>query len=245
MIIYRGRTSEIVFEFVPPEGEQKGIAVLCDGIPSVPKQKELLAYLSRKGLFVVFPRYRGAWESGGSFLANPPGNDIEEVMELLSRRSITELYATKEIPLSETPIYLIGSSFGGAVALSLVHNPKISKILAFSPLITFATELYQLEHFMRVGFGEGYRFTNENWKRMASGKLFSPPTKINAGRRESVFVVYDSSDTTIDVQTIETYVKENNIAVMKTNGIGHLSFSKIPQETWESALKWLLTRVTG
>lgn len=240
MVIYRGRTNEIVFEFVPPEGEQKGVAVLCDGIPSVPKQKELLAYLSRKGLFVVFPRYRGTWESGGSFLADPPENDIEKVTELISKRSIIELYAAKEFSLPETPIYLIGSSFGGAVALSLVHNPKISKIIAFSPLITFSTELYQLEHFIRVGFGEGYRFTNDNWKRMASGKLFSPPAKINTARRESILVVYDFSDATIDPKTIETYVKENNIAVMKTNGIGHLSFSKIPQETWEDAIKWLL-----
>lgn len=239
-MIYRGRINEIIFEFAIPEGEQKGIVILCDGMPSVPKQKELLMYLSRKGFFVVFPRYRGTWESEGSFLANPLGNDIEEIIAFLAKGSITELYAGETFLVKQTPLYLVGSSFGGTIALSLISNSTISKIVAFSPLISFAGDLSDLKRFIRLGFGNGYRFTDAAWEKMASGQLFSLPMKISAGRNKDVLAICDSSDRTVDTGTIEAYAKENDILIMKTNNIGHLSFSKIPNETWEYATKWLL-----
>jgi hypothetical protein len=56
---------QIVAEFLPslrPRKTQK-VIVLCDGMPSIPRKQPLMEFRAGKGFWVVYPRYRGAWES--------------------------------------------------------------------------------------------------------------------------------------------------------------------------------------
>jgi hypothetical protein len=48
----------------------------CDSMPSIPRKQPLSDFLTGKGFWVIYPRYRGAWESGGEFfpLNSPPSN---------------------------------------------------------------------------------------------------------------------------------------------------------------------------
>src|SRR5258706_2603895 len=61
---------EIVAEFLPPTRARKKqkVIIICDGMPSIPRKQALASFLSRKGYWVIYPRYRGAWESGGEIL---------------------------------------------------------------------------------------------------------------------------------------------------------------------------------
>src|SRR5689334_22750902 len=61
------------------------VVILCDGMPSVPKKQGLAEFLSKKGFFVIYPRYRGAWESGGVFLQKPPEQDIKDIVDELQK----------------------------------------------------------------------------------------------------------------------------------------------------------------
>jgi hypothetical protein len=69
---------DIVTEFLPPArtGKRQRAIILCDGMPSIPRKQPLAEFLSAKGYWVFYPRYRGAWESGGEFLARSPHLDI-------------------------------------------------------------------------------------------------------------------------------------------------------------------------
>ena len=49
-------------------------------MPSMPRKQPLAEFLARKGFWVFYPRYRGAWESGGQFLARSPQEDIKDVV---------------------------------------------------------------------------------------------------------------------------------------------------------------------
>src|ERR1035441_9301255 len=61
----------IVTEFLPPArtGKTQKAIILCDGMPSIPRKQPLAEFLAAKGHWVFYPRYRGAWESGGEVLA--------------------------------------------------------------------------------------------------------------------------------------------------------------------------------
>ena len=79
--------NEIVAEFLAssrPRKKQK-LIILCDGMPSIPRKQPLSEFLAAKGFWVIYPRYRGAWESGGEFLAKSPHEDILDVLDELPK----------------------------------------------------------------------------------------------------------------------------------------------------------------
>ena len=78
---------DIVTEFLPPAralgtraSKRQRAIILCDGMPSIPRKQPLAEFLSSKGYWVFYPRYRGAWESGGLFLERSPHLDILDVI---------------------------------------------------------------------------------------------------------------------------------------------------------------------
>jgi esterase/lipase len=78
---------QIVAEFVPParpQGTQQ-VIILCDGMPSIPHKQPLMEFLAGKGFWVLYPRYRGAWESGGQFLEKSPHEDILDILDELPK----------------------------------------------------------------------------------------------------------------------------------------------------------------
>src|SRR5579862_6424951 len=78
---------EIVCEFLPPSRKvtRRRVIVLSDGMPSIPRKQGLAEFLAKKGYWVFYPRYRGAWENGGEFLARSPHEDILDVIGGLGR----------------------------------------------------------------------------------------------------------------------------------------------------------------
>src|SRR5579864_8657883 len=80
---------EIVAEFLPPatSSKQHNVIILCDGMPSIPRKQSLVEYLSGKGYWVFYPRWRGAWESGGQFLERSPHEDILDIVDDLPKKS--------------------------------------------------------------------------------------------------------------------------------------------------------------
>src|ERR1700746_2695084 len=91
---------EIVTEFVPPAQSRKvqKVIVLCDGMPSVPRKQPLAEFLSKKGYWVFYPRYRGAWESDGVFLERSPHEDILDVIGQLPKGVTDSAFGQKHFP---------------------------------------------------------------------------------------------------------------------------------------------------
>src|SRR3989344_6486474 len=103
---------EIVAQFLPPARAQKKqkVIILCDGMPSIPRKQSLVEFLSRKGYWVIYPRYRGAWESDGIFLDKSPHEDILDIIKELPR-GLRDYALGKKFKLSPDEIFIIGGSF--------------------------------------------------------------------------------------------------------------------------------------
>ena len=234
MIVYRSKINNIIFEFLSAK-KDKGVVIFCDGLPSVPKQKELMVYFSTQGYSVVYPRYRGTWESGGEFLKESPSKDIAAIIREVKKGKLKELYANRAIKINNGNIFLIGSSFGGSIALSLVENKNVSKIVALSPLVDFKIhnnnnneqDLSQLSSFIKKAFGNAYRFKRENWDKMVKGQIFNPKQKLSKKEAEKILIFFDKSDNSIDYKKIQNYSHKNGLKNIEVKKIGHLSFSKI------------------
>src|SRR5215831_6624047 len=111
---------EIVAEFLPPARttKQDRVIILCDGMPSIPRKQPLAEFMAKKGFWVLYPRYRGAWESGGDFLARSPHEDILEILDELPT-DVEEIAFGKRFRLAPDQVFVIGGSFGGAAAILL------------------------------------------------------------------------------------------------------------------------------
>ncbi len=109
-------TGKIVAEFLPPSRERKTqkVVILCDGMPSIPRKQSLSEFLATEGFWVIYPRYRGAWESGGEFLERSPHEDILDIIDDLPKE-LEEIAFGRRFRLSPDKIFVIGGSFGGAV----------------------------------------------------------------------------------------------------------------------------------
>src|SRR5689334_21135528 len=128
MSMYRARfAKEIVSEFLPPAKKRKKerVIILCDGMPSVPRKQPLATALSEKGYWVLYPRYRGAWESDGIFLARSPHLDILDIISELPKGWREAAFGHK-FSVNPDEIFVIGGSFGGATALLCSLDPRVN-----------------------------------------------------------------------------------------------------------------------
>lgn len=100
----------IVAEFVDPSRPQKKqkLIILCDGMPSIPRKQRLVEFLAAKGFWVIYSRYRGAWESGGEFLERAPHEDILDILDhyplnlgRLPSVSVCTWHRIRSLPLAE------------------------------------------------------------------------------------------------------------------------------------------------
>jgi pimeloyl-ACP methyl ester carboxylesterase len=127
--------NEIVAEFLPssrPRKKQK-LIVLCDGMPSIPRKQSLAA----KGFWVIYPRYRGAWESDGDFLAKSPDEDVLDILDSFPT-DLEEIAFGQRFRLAPHQVFVIGGSFGGAAAILLSLDHRVTRVVANCPVVDWS-----------------------------------------------------------------------------------------------------------
>lgn len=239
MIIYKSSLNGIIFEFAFT-GNIENInhaVIMCDGLPSIPKQKNFIKTIANKGVLVIYPRYRGTWESEGNFLKNSPVSDIKEIVEFIKGGcKITELYNLKEFNFNIEKISVAGVSFGGAVSLALASMEEVNHIYAYSPILNFSSfsdekyncqDLSFLGDFIQRAFPFVYRFNKDDWSKMIKGGLFEPLSLINEIDFKKITVIYGKDDNVIDYRYITDSLKGKNIDFALLDNEGHFSFESL------------------
>ncbi|OHA21025.1 MAG: hypothetical protein A2849_01820 [Candidatus Taylorbacteria bacterium RIFCSPHIGHO2_01_FULL_51_15] len=180
MQIFRTKfKKDILAEFILPFRPSNRVIILCKGMPGMPRFPDVLKFWARKGFWVFFPRYRGTWESGGEFLRESPEKDILDVIDELPK-GFTDLWSGKryKLPSADCEIYLLGGSFGGPAAILCSRDPRVRKAVAFAPVIDWKAPsdepMGKLGAFLPKGFGNSYRFSKKNWRRLSENKFYSP-----------------------------------------------------------------------
>lgn len=221
----RGKEGKMVFEYLPSVNNNRRALIILDGIPSVPKKEELLNIFSNQGYFVFYPRYEGTWESEGEFLAKSP---TEEINRLIIK--ILEGIKLNGVNFKAREVFLIGSSFGGAVALCLPEISMVKKVIVLSPVVDF-TKLWSLKTlscFLRNNFPGAYRYAEENWKKLEKGEILNPRESLKkVSDYKKYFILGGEDDEEVKSKELRKFAKEFNISVKIYPQKTHLSLSKI------------------
>lgn len=221
---------EIIAEFLVPKRSSRKVIIFCDGMPGVPNKRAIMEFFVKKGYWVFHPRYRGSWESGGEFLKKSPHQDILDIIDELPKgfTSIWERVRYKVVPKK---IFIIGGSFGGAAALLASKDPRITKILAISPVVDWQAPSKDEPldwFFTRVheAFGEAYRMKRKNWNKLKSGAFYNPVNHIKEFDKDKIMIIHAKDDTVVGSESVEKFAKKVGCKFILLKKGGHLS-SKI------------------
>jgi esterase/lipase len=247
--MYRTRfKKEIVAEFLPPARARKKdrVILLCDGMPSVPRKQPLVEFLSQKGYWVFYPRWRGAWESDGQFLQRPPQQDISDIIDELPR-GVRESAFGQKFRLTPDEIFVIGGSFGGAAALLSSLDPRVNKVIANCPVVDWGilrgekkkeTSNKSYAAYIREAFGNGYRLTEKNWNKLHTGTFFNPIQHVAEFDRKKIMMFQAKDDPFIPWQSVSAFASSTGIKLRLLNRGGHIKTDHVVRTYWSQIKKF-------
>jgi pimeloyl-ACP methyl ester carboxylesterase len=227
---------DIICEVAFPDRQQGKIALVCGGAPGTPPNKMVLEFLASKGYVAFGIRYRGTWESEGSFLSHSPAKDTKDIIDyLVEKKGIVDAWSGEKIPLKIKYIDLFGGSFGGpAVLLNSKHN-KVRKVIALAPVIDFRVsgEGETFEDFVRFshsGFGDAYRVKNKSdWNKLLLTDFYNPITMLDHIDPQKCFVIQALDDDVCPPENVKKLLSQISIQTYFKPKGGHLGTSNIPQ----------------
>ncbi len=219
---------DIVAEFLPPARKSKTdkVIIFCDGMPTVPNKRQLLKFFSQKGYWVFHPRYRGSWESSGSFLKISPHKDILDVIDQLPK-GFKDLWSGRTYKLKPKSIYVIGGSFGGPAAILVSNDKRVNKVIAISPVVDWQSPsksepLGPLLKFVQPAFGQGYRIRKADWQKLSKGKFYNPVAEIKDIDPAKILIIHAKDDDVVSAQSVKKFAaKSGSKLIMRKTG-GHL-----------------------
>jgi dipeptidyl aminopeptidase/acylaminoacyl peptidase len=239
---------EIVAEFLPPNrsGKKQKVIILCDGMPSIPRKQPLMSFLAAKGYWVFYPRYRGAWESGGRFLQKPPHEDILDVIDELPK-GVRELAFGKRFALSPDEIFVIGGSFGGAAAILASLDERVKKVIANCPVVDWAilareekieTSNPNYAAYIREAFGSGYRLSDSNWRKLHGGRFFNPAYHAREITARKIMMFHAKDDPYVPYKSVKKFADRTGVKLNLFARGGHLSTEMIVLKYWKRIQKF-------
>ena len=234
--------NEIVAEFLPPLRPRKKqtLIVLCDGMPSIPRKQPLSEFLAAKGFWVIYPRYRGAWESGGEFLAKSPHEDILDVLDELPKE-MEEIAFGQRFRLAPHQVFVIGGSFGGAAAILLSLDRGVTRVVANCPVVDWSilgeaekaeTSKENYADYIREAFGKGYRLSDENWRKLRSGTFYNPWHHRKEIDGSKILMVHAKDDPNVPYSRTEEFAEITGAKLKTLKRGGHISTDYVVRRYW-------------
>lgn len=233
---------EIIAEFLPPEGKSDRVIIIANGMPSYPgRRDELVHFLAEQGFWVILPRYRGSWESGGSFLEESPHKDLIDIIDQLPK-GFVNLWNNDSYFIKNPKVYLIGSSFGGAAALLASKDTRVKKVVVLSPVTDWRVEnrLESVEwigRYTQIAYGNGYRLKQENWNKLKSGRFYNPTTQRALVKAEKVLIFHAEDDQVVYFSTTKTFCQKTKAKLVPLKTGGHLSISNLMEPFFWGKIK--------
>lgn len=237
---------DIIAEFLPPSRppKQQKVIIFCDGMPTVPYKKELLSFFSSKGYWVFHPRYRGSWESSGSFLKISPHQDILDMIDQLPK-GFKNFTTNKTIRLKPDRLYIVGGSFGGPAALLVSKDKRVDKVIAVSAVVDWQSPskteplgpFYQI---VKNAFGQGYRMSKQDWDKLKTGKFYNPIKQLNLIDPSKVLLIHAKDDDVVAAKSVKKLTALIGSGLIMLNTGGHMPTATITEPRFWPRIKKFL-----
>jgi len=221
--------------------------MLCDGMPSIPRKQPLAEFLAGKGYWVFYPRYRGAWESGGEFMERSPHLDILDVIHGLNRE-IRELAFGRKFRVQPDEIFVIGGSFGGTAAILCALDGRVKKAIANCPVVDWGilrksekaeTSKPSYAAYIREAFGQGVRLSDRNWNKLHTGTFYNPAQHVKEVIPSKIMMFHAMDDPNVPYKSVVNFAERTGVKLKLLKRGGHLSTDMVVRKYWREIKTFL------
>ena len=237
--------NEIFAEFVAPnKPSSKKALILCDGAPSVPSKHALMEFFCKKGYWVFHIRYRGTWESKGTFLKKSLEHDILDVIDELPR-GFMDLWTKKRYQVQPKKIVLFGTSFGGPAVLLASQDKRVDKVIAVSPVVDWrrdgkAERMKDWIPFMLSAYGVVYRAEKQTWNKLLDGSFYNAFSRRKSIDGSKILIISAKDDDIVPFRSTKRFAISTGAVLIARKKGGHLKSSIITQPAlWKKISKFL------
>jgi pimeloyl-ACP methyl ester carboxylesterase len=238
----------ILAEFLPPsrKGKRENLIILCDGMPSIPRKQPLARFLAAKGFWVLYPRYRGAWESNGEFLAKSPHRDVLDLVDNLPGE-LEEIAFGRRFRLAPDQIFVIGGSFGGAAAILLSLDQRVKRVVANCAVVDWSilreaeraeTSKQNYVEYIHQSFGNAYRLSEANWKKLRSGTFYNPWHQRAEIDGSKILMFHAKDDPNVPYDRSKKFADVTGAKLKTLPRGGHISTDYITRKYWREIRKF-------
>ena len=149
-------------------------------------------------------------------------------------KGFTDVLGQREHKLNPKKVYVIGGSFGGPAAIFSASDPRVTKVIAVCPVVDWTAESIDepfevLKPLMQKGFGEGYRMSEDVWKKLEAGELYNPVSHATdiAKYAHKIWIVHSSDDRSVLPQSIIEFAKNIGCKITTLRKGGHFGTSRL------------------
>lgn len=199
--------------------------VLLEGLPTTSRKDKLIFDLNKLGYDVFYPNYEGTRSSTGVFLERSPVDPINEFLSALASGLVIGKYKYKT-----NNIFILSSSFGGGISLTLNDSEYVNKVIALSPVLSFKNVkgIETLEEYISNNLSQFYRYKKDNWQKMLADEYFCALTNTKISNKK-ILIMAGVKDTEISIEQIIDYCANMKIKLVSYHDKPHLTFSKIDE----------------
>jgi len=192
------------------------------------------------------PALSRAWESGGEFLAKSPHEDILDILGELPTE-LEEIAFGQRFRLSPDQVFVIGGSFGGAAAILLSLDARVQRVVANCPVVDWGildqaekaeTSKKNYAEYIRQAFGNGYRLSDANWRKLRSGTFYNPWHHRNEIDGSKLLMFHAKDDPNVPYRRTKKFAEITGAKLKTLQRGGHISTDYVTRKYWADIKKF-------
>jgi len=252
--ILKGYYGGIFFEYVLQDRIADAVVIL-PGFPSRNDHNDLIESFFEKGFHVFVPKYRGSYQSSGKFLLKNPVDDLIMFAENMDKGIAKSLWDNSKQHFKINKKILVGSSFGGAIALGLAaKSGKFSHLILASPIWDFRKHnenwdeqnLQQVLEYVTRAYENCYRINFDDFlKRMKKFKELYPEFYLSKLQKMPVLVMHDPNDKIVAFKHTKNILPKFANATYIEHYLGHGLSDSLINAYWKDIDKFIKINYLG
>jgi esterase/lipase len=191
------------FDFVLQDRKADAIVIL-PGFPGKDDFRELIGIFFDRGYHVFVPKYKGSYQSLGTFLSKNPVDDLVAFTEHLERGEVKSLWDNEKMSFIINKKIVAAWGFSASIALGLAaKSVKYSHIILASPIWDFSKhnekgdeyDLVKITEFVRRAYKNCYRFKFKDInKKLSKFSEIKPEYYVQTLAEFPILVFHDPND---------------------------------------------------
>ncbi len=214
--------------------------VLLPGMPYNPEKEYDIKTVFKVMQHDVYTiHYEGTWGSSGIFLAHNPSELVNELIEALLQGTISSTEGN-----TYDCVFVIGTSFGGGLALTLKDQSALKAICVLSPVISYKSVngIKTLSTYLQNEATEHYAVDEQTMKALITDQIISPEEQMEISK-EKIIVFAGEQDDQIPLEDIKIFCSRHAIE-LHTLPVGHITFGKVDASTIQAIADFFSVRAS-